>query len=241
MVNNFELIRFVSDLELAKTAAAGWLDAVEAINQGAATYCVALSGGRIARQFFAELASLAKARRASLDRVHFFWSDERCVPPTDPESNFHLAREAFFAPVGIAERQIHRVRGEEAPESAARKAEEELRRIAACDSSGQPILDLILLGMGEDGHVASLFPGELEELMASQAVYRAVKAIKPPPRRVTLGYPAIAAAREAWVLASGPGKEIALRLSVAPNGSTPLARVLKLRKHTRIFTDIAVK
>ena len=92
--------------------------------------------------------------------------------------------------------------------------------------------------MGEDGHVASLFPGEPEEVMRSQAVYRPVIATKPPPHRITMGYSTIAAARQVWVLASGAGKEKALREALGPGGKTPLVRVLKLRSHTKIFTDV---
>jgi len=100
------------------------------------------------------------------------------------------------------------------------------------------VLDLVLLGMGEDGHVASLFPGEAEDVMNSSAVYRAVTASKPPPRRISLGYGALVAAREVWMLASGSGKETALRESLSPTGATPLARLLRARGRTRIFTDI---
>jgi len=95
----------------------------------------------------------------------------------------------------------------------------------------------VFLGMGEEGHVASLFPGEPEEIAASPAVYRPVTVPKPPPRRITLGYPAIRAARQVWVLAAGPGKAPALRQSLDPAGNTPLARVLKERRHTCILTD----
>ena len=94
--------------------------------------------------------------------------------------------------------------------------------------------------MGEDGHVASLFPGEPEGVSGNPAVFRSVTAVKPPPKRLTLGYPALAAASQVWVLASGSGKEGALRNSLSPNGSTPLARVIKLRSQTRILTDIRV-
>src|SRR5947208_12536772 len=92
--------------------------------------------------------------------------------------------------------------------------------------------------MGEDGHVASLFPGESEADLANTAAFRPVTAVKPPPRRLTLGYSAIAAARQVWVLASGAGKEGALRNSLAPHGATPMARVLKLSSQTKIYTDI---
>jgi 6-phosphogluconolactonase len=86
-----------------------------------------------------------------------------------------------------------------------------------------------------------LFPGEPEVVRSSKAVYRAVMATKPPPRRITLGYRAIGAARQVWVLASGAGKATALRESLAPSGQTPLARVLQFRPNTRVYSDISLK
>jgi len=233
----YDLLNFSSGESLSDTAAGRWLDDLEAARKGPGPYCVALSGGRIARQFF--LASSRRARERGLDLgwVHFFWSDERCVPPADSESNFGLARDGLLGPLGIPAHHIHRIRGETPPGAAAAQAETELRDLAPPGQGGQPILDLVFLGMGEEGHVASLFPGEPPEIMASPAVYRPVTASKPPPRRITLGYPAIAAARQAWVLAAGPGKDHALRQSLDPTGDTPLARVLRLRAHTCIFTD----
>jgi 6-phosphogluconolactonase len=87
--------------------------------------------------------------------------------------------------------------------------------------------------------VASLFPGDTEAL-ETPAVYRAVTGPKPPPRRITLGYPVLAAAREVWVLASGVGKQEALQASLTPPGDTPLARVLQSRSNTEIFTDFVL-
>ena len=200
---------------------------------------VAVSGGRIAKDFFSSVARMAQERGQSLAQVHFFWADERCVPPDHSESNYRSAAELLFAPLGLPPQNVHRIRGEDEPESAAREIEAELRRFAPATAAGQPILDLILLGMGEDGHVASLFPGESEVTMNSPAVYRAVTANKPPPRRITLGYAALAAAGEVWVLASGVGKEAALRESLATAGKTPLGRMLGLRRRTKILTDIA--
>ena len=203
----------------------------------AASRTVALSGGRIAQRFFAAVVELARLSKISFANAHFFWADERCVPPDDAESNYRVAHELLFAPLNIPNDHVHRIRGEELPDVAAAEAAVEMCRIAPLTDDGQPVLDLIFLGMGEDGHVASLFPGESEPVMASPAVYRAVTAAKPPPRRVTLGYAAIAAARQVWVLASGAGKEAALRDSLDPSGRTPLARVIKARLRTRILTD----
>jgi 6-phosphogluconolactonase len=233
-----ELVRAVGPEELARRAAADWLAEARAARERPRPYCVALSGGRIAANFLSAAAAEAGRRSERLTHVQFFWGDERCVPPTHPESNFRLAYEHLLAPLAIAEDQIHRVRGEATPESAAQEAEAELRAATTSQGPCQPELDLVLLGMGEDGHVASLFPGEPASVMAEPAVFRAVIAPKPPPRRITLGYGAIAAARQVWVLVSGQGKQGALRQSLAPAGQTPLARVIQARRETRIYTDL---
>src|SRR5580765_8477057 len=201
-------------------------------------FTTALSGGRIAKKLYSSIVAEAKATKVSLGHAHFFWADERCLPPDDPESNYRGARELFFQPLGVSGNQIHRIRGEESPEFAATEAEAEICRIAPMNSEGQPVLDLILLGMGEDGHVASLFPGEAETVSASRAVFRAVRnSPKPPPERVTLGYAAIASAKEVWVLVSGVAKREVLQQSLTPNSTTPLARVIQMRQATRLLAD----
>jgi 6-phosphogluconolactonase len=233
----FELQSFSEERILAETVAKQWLTQLGSL-AASQSYYVALSGGRIAKHFFEATTTLVKnSRPRSLNSVHFFWGDERCVPPEDPESNFGIANHLLLAPLEIPGDRIHRVRGELEPKTAAIEAEAEMRRIVPA-IDGQPMLDLIFLGMGEDGHVASLFPGESEATIKAAAVYRPVVATKPPPNRITLGYGAIAAARQVWVLASGAGKEEALGKSLASEGQTPLARVLKLREHTIIFTDV---
>jgi 6-phosphogluconolactonase len=238
-MKNFELISFATTDELARTVANAWLDEIEAANCAGKSHCVALSGGRIARRFFTSVAEMAKARKVSFAPVHFFWADERCVPPTDPESNFALTNGHLFQPLKIGPDNIHRIPGDLSPPQAVVSAVAELSQFVPCNRAGQPVLDIVFLGMGEDGHVASLFPGEPEEAKADMSVYRAVTASKPPPRRITIGYGPIAAAQQVWVLASGAGKEQALHESLATVGQTPLAEVLKLRSHTKIFTDIS--
>ena len=157
-------------------------------------------------------------------------------PPTDDESNFKLANDGLFRPLQIPPGQVHRVQTERRETEAVQLATDELLQTTESQADGQPVIDLVFLGMGEDAHVASLFPGDTGAL-ESQAVYRAVTGPKPPPRRITLGYLALAAAREVWVLASGEGKAEALRASVAKGGATPLARVLQSREQTEILTD----
>lgn len=238
-MKNFELISFTRADELAQAVASAWLDEIEAAHREGKTQCVALSGGRITLKFFASVIEQARARAASFAHVHFFWADERCVPPTDAESNFRAAREFLFTPLKIAEAQIHRIAGELPPETAAAQAILEISRIATANSEGQPVLDLIFLGMGEDGHIASLFPGAGADILNCAAPFLVIEnSPKPPPTRISLSYKAIVAAGQVWVLASGAGKEGALQESLLPAGKTPLARVIQSRSRTKIFTDI---
>jgi 6-phosphogluconolactonase len=235
----FDLISFVTPDLLARAAASAWLEEIESAGRSGKSHCVALSGGRIAQKFFSTAAGMAAGRSIPWKNVHFFWGDERCVPPTDSESNFRLANELLFVPLKIADQQIHRLRGEDVPHDAVKKAEAELRRFAAASQSGQPVLDLILLGMGEDGHVASLFPNSARRVIDVTDPFLAVdNSPKPPPRRISLSYAAILAAKNVWVLASGAGKEAVLKESLATNSATPLGFVINSRGRTKIFTDL---
>src|SRR5437868_3347861 len=175
-MGGFEIIKSGDPDELARAAAREWLKDLHTNRQPDQPYCVALAGGRIAGRFFSEVAALAKNDPTPLLSTDFFWGDERCVPPADPESNFHLAHENMLGPLNIPAERIHRIHGEKPPEKAAAEAETELCRLAASSVNGQPVLDLIFLGIGEEGHTASLFPGEPAEVVASERVYRAVTA-----------------------------------------------------------------
>ena len=224
---------FADKASLTEYAATQWLELL-AKRDGGRPFTVALSGGRTPRLLYESVVELA--RPSAFDNVHFFWGDERVVPPMDDESNFKLADDGLFRLLQIPLGQVHRVQTERSETEAVQLAIDELEQFTDNQADGQPVIDLVFLGMGEDAHVASLFPGDTEAL-ESQAVYRAVTGPKPPPRRITLGYPALAAAREVWVLASGEGKAKALRASLANSSDTPLARVLQSREHTEILTD----
>ena len=224
---------FPDNIALAEHAAQQWLQRL-AVRDDSIPFTVALSGGRTPRLLYKAVAK--QATEASFNNVHFFWGDERVVPPTDEDSNFKLAAVPLLLALKIPDAQVHRILTERGEAIAVQQAEAEICRIASLNNRGQPILDLVLLGMGEDGHVASLFPGDAEAL-ESKAVYRAVTGPKPPPRRITLGFPALAAAREVWVLVSGQGKAGGMRASLLEAGTTPLAKVLQSRTHTEIFTD----
>ena len=239
---NFELFSFAGADELARAAASAWLDEIEMANRPGKPYCVALSGGRIMQRFFTATVEQARQRPVSFTNVHFFWADERCVPPADPDSNYKLANELFLLPLNIPAKNIHRLRGEDSPADAVSQAEAELGRTAPKNQNHRPELDLVILGMGEDGHIASQFPNADPKTLNSPAPFLAVKnSPKPPPGRISLSYTAIADARQVWAMVSGAGKEAAFRESIKPAGQTPVARVIQSRppqSPVKVFTDL---
>jgi 6-phosphogluconolactonase len=118
---------------------------------------VALSGGSTPKLMFSVLAD-GFSDSVQWEWAHFFWGDERCVPPDDPESNFRMTKEALFDTIKINESNIHRIRGEDDPQTEAERYSEEI----SChvrEKNGLPVFDLIILGLGDDGHTASIFPG----------------------------------------------------------------------------------
>jgi len=126
----------------------------EAIGWRGAFY-VALSGGSTPKPLYRKLAKRTGSDRVEWDKVFFFWSDERCVPPDHQDSNYRMARELLLDPLEIPEEHIYRLDGELPPEQAAQAYQSLLEKLFP---SRPPRFDLILLGMGEDGHTASLFP-----------------------------------------------------------------------------------
>jgi 6-phosphogluconolactonase len=236
MPSSFELRFFPNDQALSVAAARDWLALLQ---KSSGPHTAALSGGRITKTFFAAVADLAKASGATLANVHFFWSDERCVEPTDPDSNYGLAWENLLRPLGIAPDKIHRLKGESLPSAAVAEASDDLRRVVPSDGAGVPVLNMIFLGLGKDGHTASLLPNAPPAVLESREPYVHVShSPKPPSDRLTMTYPVLAAAESVWALVAGAGKEKALRESLRPDGKTPFARVLRSRRQTCIYTDL---
>jgi 6-phosphogluconolactonase len=178
---------------------------------------------------------MTQSDSAILSRVHFFWVDERCVPADDDQSNYRLADLHLFKPLNISRANIHRICGELEPADAAKKAIAELQAIAPQNDQRAPILDWAFLGMGEDGHIGSLFPELSSKALDSMPLYAPVTASKPPPNRIALNLATLIRARHAWVFITGPGKDKALAESLSPHGSTPLGRLLARRDKTLIW------
>lgn len=159
-----ELEVFDTTAGLMEAAAGAFVRAAADAVATTGRFVVALSGGSTPNALFDLLASGTWAARVDWPRVHVFWGDERCVPPSDPESNYRSARERLLDRVPVPASHVHRMRGETDPIAAAASYEHELRA-ELTTPSGPPRtvpgarFDLVLLGMGPDGHTASLFPG----------------------------------------------------------------------------------
>jgi len=183
---------------------------------------IALSGGNTPRPIYTELARVG--RELPWDRVFFTFGDERCVPPEDEQSNFRMARESLFVPAAVPNESIARMRGEIDPQLAAQEYQDRLHLLAG--QRGEMIYrhDLILLGMGDDGHTASLFP----ETAALQEKTRTVVANFVPKFnawRLTFTFPLIGQARHICFLANANKNAALLERVVGGDQRYPAAQV----------------
>jgi 6-phosphogluconolactonase len=199
---------------------------------------LALSGGSTPARAYELLARELE----DWERVEVWFVDERCVPPDDEESNYRLAREMLFARAeGLAPERVHRIEGELGPLRAARRYGRALReRVPAAGRSTVPALDAAVLGIGPDGHVASLFPGASTLRASSRSLCLGVRnSPKPPPERVTLSMPVLRAARRCVMLALGESKAHAIAAMLArPTRAVP-ASLLDRERLSVILDDAA--
>jgi 6-phosphogluconolactonase len=200
---------------LADAAAQRFVFAANTAIQAHGEFTVALSGGSTPRLVYARLASEPLASSLDWSRVHILWGDERCVPPDHAASNFRMACETLLDHVPVPDANVHRIRGEDDPAEAAAAYERVLRTVLRTPS-GPPRsapacrLDLVLLGLGHDGHTASLFPGGASLLASAQWVAAEyVHAVS--MWRVTLTATVINAAAEIAFVVSGDTKAAIVR------------------------------
>src|SRR5579872_4294461 len=192
--------------ELARTAARRFVDwAWQSIAKQGHFY-VALSGGSTPRELYRVLASNEFRGQVDWARVHLFWGDERAVPPASPESNYGMARRELLIRVPIPGANIHRMEAEKANMGrAAHEYEETLRKYLPLDDRGFPRFHLIFLGLGSDGHTASLFPGSRVTRQTSRWVITPMVA-KLHSRRMSLSLPVLDAALRVVFLVVGAEK-----------------------------------
>jgi 6-phosphogluconolactonase len=211
-------------------------------------FLLVLAGGSTPRGAYERLAS----RECGLDdlhRIQIFWGDERCVPPDHPESNYGMAAASLLRHLTIPSGNVHRIRGEQPAEAAAARYDAELAEFFGRPRPGtsddtEPAFDLVLLGLGADGHTASLFPDSPSLEAKDWAVATVAPESAEIAHRVTLTLPALNAARECLFLVSGASKRHAVRLVVGEKGASPEASLLPAarvapRGPNRWFLDAA--
>jgi 6-phosphogluconolactonase len=192
---------------LARRAAQYFVEMTGEAVAGRGRARIAISGGSTPKATFKLLADAAEPWRQHMpwDKLDLYWVDERCVPPDDPESNYRMTREALLDHVPLGPGQIHRMEGELEPEAAAARYESMLRDTFRLEGAESPRFDLIALGMGPDGHTASLFP----HTAAIHEMSRLVTANHVPQKdtwRITLTWPVIDRASSVFFLIAGADK-----------------------------------
>ena len=203
-------------------------------------FVIALPGGSVAPAFFPTLAAAA----IDWSRTDVFWIDERAVPPDHPDSNYALASRLLLTPARVPVERIHRMQGE-LPDlgEAASRAADELKSIAGYP----PQLDLVIVGVGVDGHIASIFNVERRWVGMSLAaakreiplVIPVYKSPKPPPRRLTMAFPVIANADLVLIIALGSEKAPVMRAALDGSGTTPVAELLRFARSPLVLLDRA--
>lgn len=181
-----------------------------------------LTGGRSPAAVNAAL--LTAAGDFPWSKVQFTFGDERCVPPDHADSNYRVARESLFVPAGIPDGNVFRMRGEIDPETAAREYEAKLTALAGRFGEKRYTHDLLLLGLGEDGHIASLFP-DIPALDESERLVVPVIGPKPPPQRVSMTFPLINAARHILFLVPDAAKAAIVEDAIKGDARFPASRI----------------
>ncbi|MFC4590126.1 6-phosphogluconolactonase [Sphaerisporangium corydalis] len=206
---------------LAKAVAARLITGLVDAQVAKGSAHLVLTGGGMGVATLAEVAATPARDAVEWPRLDIWWGDERFLPAGDPERNETGAREALLDHVDVNPARVHSVLGPDsgmtAEESADRYADE-LRAMSRNEDHGPvPSFDILLLGLGPDGHVASLFPG-MPALYDERPVVAVHGAPKPPPTRISMTQPTIRSAREVWVIAAGEEKAGAVRLALQESG-----------------------
>jgi 6-phosphogluconolactonase len=191
----------------AKAAAQLFLDTAAKAAAARGVARIAISGGTTPKSMFALLANPAEPffRAVPWDRIELFWVDERCVPPDNIESNYRMTNEALLSKVPLAAERVHRMEGELEPEVAAARYESTIRNAFRLEGAQTPTFDLVLLGIGDDGHTASLFP-HTEALNEMSHIVVPNHVPQKDSWRITLTWPVINQGREVAFLIEGAGK-----------------------------------
>lgn len=216
---------------MADEVASAFAELVRTRLDGQPRFACAVPGGSVATVVFPVLARL----RLPWRRIDLFLADERFVPPSSPDSNARSAEVLLVSRIAGKRPRLHVMPTDGDPDTAARRA-----GAALCAVAGSPpVLDLVMLGVGPDGHVASLFPDRDDWVRRPDWVIAVHDAPKPPPTRLSLGLATLAAARAVWFVAFGPEKAAVVAAARSPASSLPAAIVARRSRTARWFLDTA--
>lgn len=196
---------FANPEDVARAAAELFTSSIASAASARGVARVAISGGTTPKAMFSLLASGPFAGKVPWDKLDLYWVDERCVPPENAESNYRMTQEALLSKVPLPAERIHRMEGELEPEVAAARYEAAIRNGFKLEGAQTPTFDLVLLGMGDDGHTASLFP-HTEALNDMTHIVVANHVPQKDTWRITLTWPVINQGREVAFLIEGDKK-----------------------------------
>jgi 6-phosphogluconolactonase len=237
---SLEIVRHHDPDDLAASTAARLATTLVGVLAEHDRASVVLTGGRIAGSLLFALADPMTADAIDWSRVDLWWGDERYLPSGDPERNDSLADTRLLSTLAIPSSCVHRIAGPDLSSSASESAAAYAQELVSFRSvrRGRPLFDIVLLSIGPDGHVASLFP-EFAQLRSGGLSLEVLDAPKPPPTRVTLGFEALNDSVEAWLLASGEEKAEVVDLMLT-QGAGPLqipAAGIRARERTLLLID----
>jgi 6-phosphogluconolactonase len=229
-------------VSLADSVAARFVGRVAKQVESGSLAHISLTGGTMGSAVLAAASRHSRRDKIDWSRVHFWWSDERFVPRHHPDRNEVQARAALLDAIDIPAENIHAIAATDEGidlDAAARRYAEELAMFGS-DDGAWPSFDVCFLGVGPDGHIASLFPDRNEILIADQATVAVRDSPKPPPERVSMTRPVINSSQRVWMVLSGADKASALGLALAgaSYASVPAAGA-KGRRRTIFFVDDA--
>ena len=205
-----EIYLFDDITVLARQLAEDFRKALEDKASSGESLIVALSGGHTPKAFFEVLAAPPYGDSLPWDKVVFFWGDERCVPPDDDESNYKMTNLSLLSRIKIPAANVHRVLGENPPDEEAVRYANEIKDNVPGGKNGFPSFDWIFLGMGEDGHTASLFPGA-PTLQEKEKICVVATHPQTGQKRVSVTFPVLDSGKRVSFLVAGGGKEPVLK------------------------------
>ncbi len=207
---------FADNPAVAQQFATDLVDLISKLSQTQNKITLALSGGSTPKLLF-EILAEQFADQIDWNQVHFFWGDERCVSPNDPQSNFGEAKKVVLELINIPASNVHRVLGESDAGEECNRYETELKAHLDTDDAGTPVFDILILGMGSDGHTASIFPHEIE-FLDSPRICEVATHPESGQKRITLTGKVLNAARNLFFLITGDSKATVLAEIIHQSG-----------------------